>query len=89
VTTGTGSENRRAGGVEPIRCGCGAVLADGIEGKNVTIDGTVYQFRRHSDLLTCPDCGTQHPMRSLAALPEVPDTGQRRRADDRPDGGRR
>jgi hypothetical protein len=88
VTTGAGDQDRRALAVEPIRCSCGAVLADRIEGKDVTIDGTVYQFRRRSDLLTCPDCGTQHPMRTLAALPEVPDTGERRRADDRPGGAR-
>jgi hypothetical protein len=70
---------------ERILCPCGAVLADRIEGKNVVIDGVEFQFRRQSDRLICPDCGTAHPMRALqqASWREVPDTGERRRRDDR------
>jgi hypothetical protein len=71
-------------GLGPIRCGCGSVLADRIERRTVVIDGTEYQFRRRSDLLTCPGCGTDHPMHTLATLPRLPDSGLRRRRDDRP-----
>jgi hypothetical protein len=74
-----------AGAQSRITCHCGAVLADRIEGKTVVIDGVEFQYRRRSDLLTCPRCGTQHTMGDLLHSPpvDVPDTGLRRRRDDR------
>ncbi|MFP4312584.1 MAG: hypothetical protein ACLFS9_11475 [Nitriliruptoraceae bacterium] len=68
-----------------VRCHCGAVLADRIDGRTVVIDGVEYQFRRRTDKLTCPDCGHDHPRRTLRpGLQDAPkDTGQRRRRDDR------
>jgi len=68
-----------------VRCHCGAVLADRIDGMTVVIDGVEYQFRRRTDTLTCPDCGHHHPRRLLrpGTQPEPHDSGQRRRQDDR------
>lgn len=87
-----GAEDGRPGGgagsdgpgSTAVRCHCGALLADRIDGMTVVIDGMEYQFRRRTDRLTCPDCGHQHPRRSLrvGVQPEPPDTGQRRRRDD-------
>ena len=77
-----------AGGPPPgppaVRCHCGALLADRIDGMTVVIDGVEYQFRRRTDRLTCPDCGHHHPRRSLrpGLQPDPTDTGQRRRRDD-------
>ena len=67
-----------------VRCHCGALLADRIDGRTVVIDGMEYQFRRRTDTLTCPDCGHDHPRRSLRpGLQEEPrDVGLRRRRDD-------
>jgi hypothetical protein len=71
---------------DPIRCQCGAVLADRIFEKTVVIDGVEFQFQRESDLLTCPRCAHQHRMSSLrpVRVPPSRDTGLRRRRDDRP-----
>jgi hypothetical protein len=71
----------------PIRCHCGALLADRIDGDTVVIDGVEYQFRRKSDRLICPACGFEHPRRSLrpSTLPEPEDSGARRRRDDATD----
>jgi hypothetical protein len=68
----------------PIRCHCGALLADWIDGKTVVIDGVEYQFRRKGDRLTCPRCRVEHPRRSLrpSELPEAEASGDRRRHDD-------
>ena len=68
-----------------VRCHCGALLADRIDGMTVVIDGVEYQFRRRTDTLTCPDCFHDHPRRQLrpGIQPEPPDSGQRRRRDDR------
>lgn len=70
-----------------VRCSCGDVLADRIDGWTVVIDGVEFQFRRRHDVMTCRTCGFDHPVRELWAtvgrMPEFPtDTGQRRRADD-------
>lgn len=68
-----------------VRCHCGALLADRIDGKTVVIDGVEFQFRRRTDKLTCPACGHDHPRRNLRpGIQDDPgDTGQRRRRDDR------
>ena len=84
------SGDREPGEWEPgevsseVRCHCGALLADRIDGRTVVIDGMEYQFRRRTDKLTCPDCGYDHPRRSLRpGFQNNPqDTGQRRRRDD-------
>jgi hypothetical protein len=70
----------------PIRCHCGAVLADRVDGRVVVIDGVEYQFRRKSDRLTCPQCFFEHPRRSLrpSVAPDPEDSGERRRHDDPP-----
>ena len=86
---GEGSDDTRGDWLEgevstEVRCHCGALLADRIDGRTVVIDGTEYQFRRRTDRLTCPDCGHDHPRRSLRpGLQEEPrDLGLRRRRDD-------
>jgi hypothetical protein len=68
-----------------VRCHCGALLADRIDGRTVVIDGVEFQFRRRTDTLTCPACGYDHPRRSLRpGLQGAPkDSGHRRRRDDR------
>ncbi len=82
-----GDEQDGAGGETSteVRCHCGALLADRIDGMTVVIDGVEYQFRRRTDTLTCPNCGHAHPRRSLRpGLQAQPgDTGLRRRRDDR------
>ena len=67
-----------------IMCSCGDRLADLIDGDTVVIDGMEFQFRRRNDEMTCRSCGFSHPMRQFRrTVPGVPDTGQRRRRDDR------
>lgn len=82
-----GEHELGVGAAPRIICHCGSVLADRIVGKTVVIDGVEFQYRRRSDLLTCPGCGTRHTMGDLSqTTPEdVPDTGLRRRRDDRRD----
>lgn len=86
---GDGSADSRGAGDEgetptEVRCHCGALLADRIDGRTVVIDGTEYQFRRRTDKLTCPDCGHDHPRRTLrpGVQEELRDPGLRRRRDD-------
>ncbi len=83
---GNGEHGQGTGGDrDAVFCHCGALLADRIEGHLVVIDGVEYQFRRRTDKLTCPECGHDHPRRSLrAGVQEEPrDSGMRRRQDDR------
>jgi hypothetical protein len=76
-----------------VMCSCGDRLADRIHGDTVVIDGMEYLFRRRSDEMTCRTCGFSHAMAQFRFGEAPPDTGQRRRASDRPrgdrDGGRR
>ena len=75
----------RSSGSEPIRCRCGDVLADRIDGMNIVIDGVELQFRRWSDEMTCRGCGVKHTMASLRSVEEPPvDAGYRRRRTDGP-----
>lgn len=81
-----GSRGEGAAGETPtaVRCHCGALLADRIDGRTVVIDGMEYQFRRRTDKLTCPDCGHDHPRRNLrpGVQEDLRDPGLRRRSDD-------
>ncbi len=52
---------------EAVHCHCGALLADRVDGPYLVIDGVEYQFRRRTDMLTCPGCGHDHPRNSLRA----------------------
>ncbi len=72
-----------AAGDGPIRCSCGDVLADRIDGMSVVIDGVELQFRRWSDETTCRRCGATHTMGALRAADRPVDAGLRRRESDR------
>ena len=68
---------------EPIRCACGDVLVDRIDGMSVVIDGVELQFRRWSDEMSCRRCGDSHTMGALRSVTGPPiDAGLRRRRSD-------
>ncbi len=63
---------------EALFCDCGARLADRFDGRNVTVDGQTFQFRRTTDYLACPSCGAFHRITDLTGVEpmESDDTDQ-------------
>lgn len=49
----------------PVRCTCGAVLAQLVDDTTVTIDGVRLPFRRSTDHLACTPCGLSYPINEL------------------------
>lgn len=49
----------------PVRCVCGAVLAQMVDDTTVTIDGMRLPFRRSTDHLTCSTCALSRPVNEL------------------------
>ena len=50
---------------EALFCDCGERLADQFDGRNVTVDGQTFQFRRTTDYLACSACGAFHRITDL------------------------